>query len=108
MKTKPSDQDIANIDNSFLQAITRDIKTHLRMSVNTDKLQIQPLFKKLVKGVADKLARKDSETIRKEWFITNYTPLTEEQHRFFILFLSFFISFETEKFSKQPIGYIQS
>jgi hypothetical protein len=81
MKTKPSDQDIANFDESFLQAITRDNRTHLRMISNTDKLNINPLFKKLVKSVADKLSGKDTETMRREWFVTKYTPLTEEQHK---------------------------
>jgi hypothetical protein len=81
MKTKPSDQDIANFDESFLQAITRDNRTHLRMLVNADKLSISPLFRKLVKSVADKLSGKDAETIRREWFVTKFTPLTKSQHK---------------------------
>lgn len=68
MKTKPSEQDIANFDDSFLQAITRDNRTHLRMLVNTDKLNINSLFKKLVKAVADKLSGKDADTIRLKEF----------------------------------------
>jgi hypothetical protein len=38
------------------------------------------LFRLLVKSFEEKLKGKDVDTVRKEWFVTKYTPLTPEHH----------------------------
>jgi S-phase kinase-associated protein 1 len=79
-ETRPSDQDIKSFDEKFVSEITSDNKMHLRFIVNTDKLQIHNLFKLVVKAFQEKLKDKDVDTVRKEWFVTKFTPLTPDQH----------------------------
>jgi hypothetical protein len=76
--SKLSDQEVSNFDNSFLEPILADNRTHLRMVANTDKLKIIPLYERLVESLVKKMSSKDPETIR---FL------------FSIFFLSFFFFF---------------
>jgi hypothetical protein len=78
-ETKPKNpEDVDEKDKEFVKRATVGNKSHLRFLANTDKLGLPDFFELLGYEFADKIEGKSCEEIRKEWFVTNYTPLTKE------------------------------
>jgi hypothetical protein len=76
---KGTDADVRAFNERITAECTADNKSHMRFLVNTDKLGLPTFFDLLAQSFSDKITNKSSEDLRREWYVTQFTPLTEEQ-----------------------------